>query len=209
LHLACRLYISDKVVLQLLNSFPQSSSKKPTNGYYALNLAISWDQSDTVVLQLLNSFPQAASEKCSVYRYPLHTACEKNRSEKVVLQLLKCFPKAATKKHDYDGYPLHDAIANHQSESVILALLDFSLLAVKDISQYGDTLLSYARNYSQSKAFVNLLETLMKMSDYDLENRINLPMKLLANGFYNRQRQDSYQWLLLNLSTKQTTTTQL
>jgi Ankyrin repeat len=117
-----------------------------------------------------------------------------------VLQLLNYFPQAATEINKCCRYPLHIACEWTKSENVILALIDANLLAVKVHDKYGRTALQYARN--QSETIINVLDTLMKMSDHDLKKRIDIPMTVLRNGFYNIRCHNSYQWLLRSKPTK-------
>jgi ankyrin repeat protein len=207
LHLACICNCSEKVVLQLLTCFPQAASIQDEFSQYPLHCACACDRnhSEKVILQLLYYFPQAASHKNKFGDYPLHLACRNHCSAKVVLQLLNYFPQAASEQSKVGDYALHMACKNKQSEIVILALIDSNLLAVKAIDfVFEQTALDYDRDRHHSETIVKVLETLMKMSDYDLKHQIDILVEVYTNGVYNRQRQDSYQWLLLNPLTKQT-----
>jgi hypothetical protein len=192
LHLACWKIKSEKVILHLLNNFPQASIKSCES------------------CENFNDYPYYVREAFVMQRffladiktnnhsyYPIHLAMENNQSEKVVLRLLNAFPQAASERHPTRGYLLHIACTgrSNQSEKVILALIDTNLLAIKAHNCFGETPLDYARYY-QSELIINVLRTLMEMSDDDLKNRINIPMIVLIDGLDNRRRQEMYQWLL-------------
>lgn len=229
LHLACEFCRSEKIVLRLLNAFPQAATEKElVNGCYPLHLACEHGRSENIVFKLLLSFPQAIREKDIDLRYPLHGACE-NRSERVVLRLLNSFPHAATEKDGFGKLPLHSACymgldnvvlrllkefpqATYEkditrgwiplrwasegdaSEHIVLTLIDTNILSVKKLSWLRIGLMDPPR----TKKFTELIYTLRKKSDYELENRIDIPMLVIVNGLANRRRQEGYQWLLLN-----------
>jgi ankyrin repeat protein len=135
--------------------------------------------------------------------YVLHFACWKNAPSTKVLKIINYYPMAAQQKSTSGWYPLHLACQNSQSENIILVLIDINLLAVKAINPYRATPLANDRRNGQSKTIINILETLMEKSDDDLKNCIDIQMTVLRNGFYNRRRHDGFQWLLMNMPTKQ------
>jgi ankyrin repeat protein len=202
LHMACCCNQAEKLVLQLFKVFPQATSEKDMNGNYPLQLACEYNQSEKVVLQLLNYFPHAASEKNVKCKYPLHDACM-YQSDKVVLQLLDCFPQAASKRDNFDNYPLHFACEKRQSGNIILPLVESNLLAVKANNRCNISPLHLARLSDQPEANINVLDTIMKMSDDDLQNRIDIPIIVLRNGIVNRRCYDRYQWFLRNKPQKE------
>jgi hypothetical protein len=136
-------------------------------------------------------------------QYVLHYACWTHAPSATVIKIINYYPMAVQQNDVYGRYSLHLACMRNQSENVILALIDINILAVKASDQFGYTPLDFARSNGQSKTIINILTTLMDKSDDDLKNRIDIPMPVLRNGFYNRRRHDGFQWLLMNKPTKQ------
>jgi hypothetical protein len=101
---------------------------------------------------------------------------------------------AVQQKDDNNCYPLHSACRNNQSENVILTLIDTYLLAVKEEDGLDYTPLDHARSNNQSERVIKVLETLMEKSDYELENRIDIPMVVLTHGLGNKRRYDIIKW---------------
>jgi hypothetical protein len=170
---------------------------------YVLHYAFWKKAPSATVIKIINYYPMAVQRKYIDGCYPLHYACFSNQSESVIQLLINKYPMAVQQK-DTDGwYPLHLACIDNQSENVILALIDINLFAVKANDQKGYTPLQHAKWNGQSKKIIDVLETIMEKSDDDLKNRIDIPMIVLTNGFYNRRRHDGFQWLLMNKPTKQ------
>jgi Ankyrin repeats (3 copies) len=197
LYLACKYGSSETVVTQLLTRFPEAASVQGNvRGNFPLHISCYY-QSEEVVLLLLNTFPHAAAVRNNDGHYPLHLACFNSKSEKVVIQLLKEYPQAAAIPNIYDHYPIQLACncCNPPNSGVILTLMDTNLLIVKKIS---DDLLRDATYYPILKPLIAIIESIKNKSDYELENRIDIPMIVLVNGLDNILRLEKFQWLLMN-----------
>jgi hypothetical protein len=71
-------------------------------------------------------------------------------------------------------------------------------MAVKYKHNYGMTPLHYAKESGRSSKVINILEELMKKSDYDMKNRIDIPKIVAIHGLNNVRRIYTIQWLLMN-----------
>jgi ankyrin repeat protein len=160
-----------------------------------LHYACSNNQSESVIQFLVKEYPLAVQQKLEDDYFPLHLACRFNQSESVIQLLVKEYPLAVQQKEIYDCYPLHLACRFNQLENIILTLIDTYLLAVNQEDPYGDNPLDHARINNQSERVIKVLQTLKEKSDYELENRIDIPMMVLAHGLGNKRRYDITKWI--------------
>jgi ankyrin repeat protein len=202
LHFACWKNAPSTTVIKIINYYPIAVQQKDMFGYYPLHSACLGKQSESVIQILIKKYPMAVQQKNTYGWYPLYVALWNNQSESVIQLLINEYPMAVHQKDIDEGYPLHLACRKHHSENVILALIDINLLPIKAKDQKGYTPLQYAKWEGQSKTIIDILTTLMEKSDYDLKNRIDIPMPVLINGFYNKRRHDCFHWLLMKSSLK-------
>jgi ankyrin repeat protein len=184
----------EKFVMKLLGEFPQAIQEKDYNGSYPLHLACQDKRSEKIFLKLISDFPQAIASIDNYDRYPLHYACECAQSESVVFKLMNLFPEAASKKTHCNSYPIDFAYYSNYSDRFMLALINLNLMAVKARGNrrwYCDV---EALNHSSTLAQV--LETLKKKSDYEIQNRIDIPKLVTIHGLENLRRNDTFQWVL-------------
>jgi hypothetical protein len=85
----------------------------------------------------------------------------------------------------------------------MFALIDSNPMAVKQNDDTGRRPLDYPLANRFSNTVIRVLTELTNKSDYELVNRINIPIEVMVNGVGNRRRQGIYHWLLLNTPTKQ------
>jgi hypothetical protein len=139
LHTVCGIKHLEKVLLHLIDIFPQAVHKKSHKPYpytyncrYPIVLAIRNNLSENVILRLIDEFPQIIHQEtvCSTMPYLLHLACAFHQSETVTLRILEEFPDAVMKRDKDGNYPLHLALFYNQSEEVVLTLINKYRIAV-------------------------------------------------------------------------------
>jgi hypothetical protein len=207
LHVACWLIHTEIVILPLLKKYPQAAAVATTNdGFYPLHHVCGHCNGENLVVHLLKSFPLAASIKTTDDEdasYPLHIALYWMHNDKSIYPLLKACPQVAFEKDYQNWLPLHQACdLSKTSEHVIFMLLDTNLLAVKDGIEGESTPLDLARRGRQSEKVISILEILVKKSDYELANHINIPADVTMCGLPAiKNRNAMYHWLLMHSPT--------
>jgi hypothetical protein len=78
------------------------------------------------------------------------------------------------------------ACCNNQSANVFFSLLHTKLFALKHKDKYGEYSLDHTSYYIGSTTIINVLKSVMEMSEYELENHLNMPMVVIVNGLENR-----------------------
>merc|ERR1712238_551939 len=77
--------MGEKVVMLLLQAYPDAAEGKCENGDMPFHAAIKNKASDAVVMSLLKAYPDAAKEKGNKGDMPLHLALKNEASEKVLM----------------------------------------------------------------------------------------------------------------------------
>ena len=226
LHGACRYNQSESVVQLLVKLYPLALQEGDISGWLPLHYACSFYQSHSVIQFLVKEYPLAVQLKRNDRSYPLHMACSHNQPESVIKLLVKEYPLAVQERNRNGSYPLHCALINkncdnviltlvniqaameenflHEaceystSERVLLVLINLNLHVVKQWGYKLETPLCIAKRYEQSATIIKVLEQLMIMSQFDLENGIGIPKIVTLHALDNLRRFDTFRWVQYN-----------
>jgi len=150
----------------LLESWPDASREKDSNGLTPLHYACSNGASLDVVSLLLKSWPGAVREKDSFGLTPLHYAIRNGTSSDIVSLLFTTWPGAAKEKSHHGRSALYYACTNRASLDVVSLLLTGWPDAAKEKDSDGQTLLHTAiEKQSPIEVIILLLNKWLKVKE--------------------------------------------
>ena len=193
LHYACSFHQSHSVIQLLVKEYPLAVQLKVDDRSYPLHMACSHNQPESVIKLLVKEYPLAVQERNRNGSYPLHCALINKNCDNVILTLVNLFPQAAMEE-----IFLHEACKYSTSEMVLLVLINLNLHVVKQWGYKFETPLCIAKRYEQSTTIIKVLEELMTMSQFDLENGIGIPKIVTLHALDNLRRLDTFRWVQYN-----------
>lgn len=164
LHIACKYFQPESVVMKLIELFPMAVKQIDSYGYHPLHHACNSDQSALVVMKLIEIFPMAVSMLTKKGQFVLHMASLHHKSEVVIKKLIEMNPRALQVIDGRRGwYPIHCAIRGHQSFIVVRHIMDVDPLSIQRKEKMtGESSLHMACWF---KTNIPLVEYMVQQSD--------------------------------------------
>jgi ankyrin repeat protein len=216
LHIICRnkhiATDNKEIVFNLVKKYPQALHTMDTCYCYPIDYAIRYHLPESFLHKFIDQYPQQQQAAITdIHRHndqtTLQYALIAGQSESIILKLLLLCPQAAMKgTKEYGGYPLFYArtVCYKYSEDLLYTLLDMNLMVVTAVDQHGKRLDYYVQKqqskYNTLPNFALTVHQLSFMSDYDIQNCINIPTIIQHKSFFQR-RKVILKWLRQNFIT--------